>query len=114
MSILVIEQTFVTPKGLFQVHWIGEMEEDLEEIWKKLSLAGEESIVVMVEINSTDNWDQKAALTNGQSANHQAYHHVGNEDNDEKLMAAHERCESSECRHKEEGGCRGEYDAILM
>lgn len=84
MSILVIEQTFVTPKGLFQVRWIGEMEEDLEEIWRKLSLAGEESIVVMVEINSTDNWDQKAALTNGQSANHQAYHRVGNENNDEK------------------------------
>ena len=84
MSILVIEQTFVTPKGLFQVHWIGEMEEDLEEIWRKLSLAGEESIVVMVEINSTDNWDQKAALTNGQGANHQTYHRVGNENNDEK------------------------------
>ena len=66
---------------------------------KKLSLAGEESIVVMVEINSTDNWDQKAALTKGQSANHQAYHRVGSEDNDEKIMATYERYESSECWH---------------
>lgn len=30
-------------------------------------------------------------MANGQSANHQAYQRVGNEDNDEKIMATHER-----------------------